>query len=71
MNYSPLDTIVATATPPGLGGVAIVRISGSKALSILKMAVRKGQQKVWQARRMYYCEIIEEYGQTIDKAVAG
>ena len=70
MNYSPLDTIVATATPPGLGGVAIVRISGSKALSILKMAVRNGQQKVWQARRMYYCEIIDEYGQTIDKALA-
>jgi len=70
VNYSPLDTIVATATPPGLGGVAIVRISGSKALSILKMAVRNGQQKVWQARRMYYCEIIDEYGQTIDKALA-
>ena len=49
MNYSPLDTIVATATPPGLGGVAIVRISGSKALSVLKMAVKNGQQKVWQA----------------------
>ena len=70
MNYSPLDTIVATATPPGLGGVAIVRISGSKALSVLKMAVKNGQQKVWQARHMYYCEIVDEHGQTVDKALA-
>lgn len=70
MNYSPLDTIVATATPPGLGGVAIVRISGSEALSILKMTVKNGQQKVWQARYMYYCEIVDERGQTVDKALA-
>lgn len=69
MNYSPLDTIVATATPPGLGGVAIVRISGSKALSILKMAVKGGQRKVWEARRMYYCEIVDERNQVIDKAL--
>ena len=70
MNYSPLDTIVATATPPGLGGVAIVRISGSKALSVLKMIVRDGQLKVWQARHMYYCEIVDQDGQTVDKALA-
>lgn len=31
---SPIDTIVAQATPPGRGGVGIVRISGSCAASI-------------------------------------
>ncbi|MGM9998102.1 MAG: tRNA uridine-5-carboxymethylaminomethyl(34) synthesis GTPase MnmE [Candidatus Bruticola sp.] len=70
MNYSPLDTIVATATPPGLGGVAIVRISGSEALSILKKTVRHGQEKAWQPRHMYYCEIVDEHGCAIDKALA-
>jgi tRNA modification GTPase len=32
--YTPGDTIAALATPPGQGGIAIVRVSGKKALSI-------------------------------------
>ncbi|MFZ1800983.1 MAG: tRNA uridine-5-carboxymethylaminomethyl(34) synthesis GTPase MnmE, partial [Chitinophagaceae bacterium] len=28
------DTIVAIATPPGIGAIAMIRISGEKALSI-------------------------------------
>ena len=28
------DTIVAISTPPGIGGIGIVRLSGSKALAI-------------------------------------
>ena len=30
------DTITAVATPMGMGGVAIIRISGSKAFEITK-----------------------------------
>ncbi len=30
----PIDTIVAISTPPGRGGIGIVRLSGSRALSI-------------------------------------
>jgi len=32
--FSPDDTIVAVATPPGRGGLGVVRISGSQALEI-------------------------------------
>ena len=28
------DTIVAIATPPGIGAIAMIRISGTKALAI-------------------------------------
>lgn len=35
------DTIVALATPPGRGGVAIVRVSGSKVLSIASALLKK------------------------------
>ena len=34
MPFSSRDTIAATATAPGRGGVAIIRISGSEAFSI-------------------------------------
>ena len=37
------DTIVAAATPPGRGAVAIVRLSGPRAIEIA--------QKLWQSRR--------------------
>ncbi|MEI6668201.1 MAG: tRNA uridine-5-carboxymethylaminomethyl(34) synthesis GTPase MnmE [Acidobacteriota bacterium] len=32
--FSPTDTIVAIATPPGRGGIGIVRISGSRAVDV-------------------------------------
>ena len=35
------DTIVAQATPQGLGGVSIVRVSGPKAIDIGKRLTRK------------------------------
>ena len=36
-----LDTIAAIATPPGKGGVAIIRISGKKAKSIAEKITHK------------------------------
>ena len=35
------DTIVARATPPGLGGVALVRLSGTRALEITRVMTQK------------------------------
>ena len=32
--FSPDDTIVALATPPGRGGLAVVRLSGTRAREI-------------------------------------
>ena len=37
------DTIVAQATPQGLGGVSIVRVSGPKAIDIGKKLTRKSR----------------------------
>ena len=37
------DTIVAQATPQGLGGVSIVRVSGPKATDIGKRLTRKSK----------------------------
>jgi len=36
MNPSRTDTIVALSTPPGVGGMAVIRISGPDAVSIIK-----------------------------------
>jgi len=43
MAFSPSDTIVAVATPPGRGGIGVVRISGPAAVSIAAQLIeRKG-----------------------------
>lgn len=43
MTPLPTDTIAAIATPPGEGGIAIVRISGPKALDCASRVFRAGQ----------------------------
>ena len=38
--YSSSDTIVAVATPPGRGGIGVVRVSGSDAAGIVRTTLR-------------------------------
>lgn len=42
--YNPDDTICAISTPPGTGGVALLRVSGREALPIVA--------KVWKGRKI-------------------
>ncbi len=56
------DTIVAIATPPGTGGIGILRLSGSKALSIAEaLSHSKLKPSVIQFRRF-----LEADGEAID-----
>jgi tRNA modification GTPase len=50
------DTIAAIATPPGEGGVAIVRISGVDAVAIAKKIFRRyhGQSEDLKSHRLYH-----------------
>ena len=36
MQPTSIDTIAAIATPPGIGGIAVIRVSGSAALDVLR-----------------------------------
>lgn len=47
--YTPDDTIVAVATPPGRGGLAVVRLSGPHAAAIAR-ALAEGEPRL-EARR--------------------
>ncbi len=42
--YSPDDTIVALATPPGRGGLGVVRISGPRAQTIAQSLIPGGRE---------------------------
>jgi tRNA modification GTPase len=76
MQTSTNDTIAAIATPPGIGGVGIVRLSGPDALEIgRRIFQRPGQQQdalTWQpeSHRLYYGHAIQpRTGQTLDEAL--
>ena len=60
------DTIVAVATPPGRGGIGIVRISGAKAQEISRAVLGK----VPAARHATLCTARDAKGEAIDQGVA-
>lgn len=53
-------TIAAISTPPGAGGIGIVRISGGRALSIIKKIFRPAAHDCdFQSHRFYYGTIVD------------
>jgi tRNA modification GTPase len=61
------DTIVAISTPPGRGGIGIVRLSGPAARSIAEPLLKlRNPLAPAQAR---FAEIIDSTGETLDEAV--
>ncbi len=67
------DTISAIATPPGSGGIGVVRISGSRAREVLK-ALWRGTTSVqnFEARKLYLGEIhdLDQQNVRLDRVLA-
>ncbi len=62
------DTIVAIATPPGRGGLGVVRLSGSDAVNIARPILRLSHNL--EAGRAHFGELIEPAtGERIDEVV--
>ena len=64
--FSTEDTIVAIATPPGRGGIGVVRISGPAAASIASCLARRN---TFEPRRATLARIVDEDGGAIDDAI--
>lgn len=67
----PDDTIVATATPPGVGGIAIVRISGLAAIETAdRLFHGKCRLSESQSHRAHYGIIVDpESGERVDSVL--
>ena len=65
MKNSSTDTIVALATPPGFGGVHVVRVSGPKVPEIIKTVVKKQLQPRQAEVSYFYC-----HNEKIDQGLA-
>lgn len=61
------ETIAALATPPGHGGVAVIRVSGDRTASVLGRLVRR-PPRTWQPRTLYHRTLVDE-AETIDRGL--
>jgi tRNA modification GTPase len=65
--FSTDDTIVAIATPPGRGGIGVVRMSGSRAREVATSLIRR--QSPLEPRRATVAHIVEPSDDRLLKAV--
>ncbi len=62
-----IETIVAISTPPGRGGIGIVRLSGPEALGIATQLLVLNQPLAHAHAR--FTRVLEDSGQTLDEAI--
>ncbi|MDR3090346.1 MAG: tRNA uridine-5-carboxymethylaminomethyl(34) synthesis GTPase MnmE [Desulfobulbaceae bacterium] len=66
------STVAAISTPPGAGGIAVVRMTGPDSLSILRAVFRPHSDICsFRSHHMYYGQVVEpRTGEPIDEAMA-
>ncbi len=65
------DTIVAIATPPGRGGIGVVRLAGPESKAISAAMLRLSAGRELESGRAMFAELVEvEGGERIDEVVA-
>lgn len=66
------STIAAIATPPGAGGIGIIRVSGPASLDILKILFKpRSSQNIFASHKMYYgCIVNPDTKIPIDEVLA-
>lgn len=71
ISYQEHETIAAISTPPGAGGIGVIRISGGSALPILQKIFRPHNPGCqYKTHQMYYGEIVDGKGQRLDEVLA-
>jgi len=60
------DTICAIATPPGVGGVGVIRVSGPLSTSLAKQVLGISMEP----RKAYFARFMDQQGQAIDSGIA-
>lgn len=67
-SYKKGDTIAALATPPGEGGIAIIRITGNDAISVAEK-IFSGDVRSYKSHTAHYGKICDGKGNVIDQAL--
>lgn len=65
------DTIVALGTPPGIGALGMVRISGPQAVAIVQKLWRGKHLEQVPSHTLHYGKLLEPDGEVLDEVVLG
>ena len=65
-NTPETDTICAIATPPGVGGVGVIRVSGPKCRYVAEQLL----DVVVKPRRAHFARFVDDKGQALDSGIA-
>lgn len=68
-SYEKGQTIAAVATPPGEGGIAVVRIAGDRALEVADR-IFSGPIQKYESHTVHFGKIIDAQGNIIDEGLA-
>jgi tRNA modification GTPase len=63
------DTIVAISTPPGRGGLGVVRLSGRDARAIAELILRFSAEGAWRSWHARIAELLDRDGHVVDQVV--
>ncbi len=64
-----MDTIVAISTPPGIGGIGIIRLSGDECFKIIEKIFKPKNKNEIKGYTMQYGNIVDENNQVIDEVL--
>lgn len=64
------DTIAAIATPAGVGGIGIIRVSGPLAPHIANAVFQRPRRTEWESHRLYHGRVVSGAGLVIDDGLA-
>lgn len=63
------DTIAAISTPPGRGGVGVVRLSGKRAREVAAAVLAIPPSAQWKPWSSFLARLLDESGETVDHVV--
>ena len=70
INQHNNDTICAVSTPAGVGGIAVVRVSGRDAVKCVMKSWRGADLNAVQTHTLHLGRIVDTDGETLDEVVA-
>ncbi len=65
-----MDTIAAIATPPGTAGIAVIRVSGDRAVDCAATAFRGADLRTVHTHTVHYGKLHDESGRVVDEVLA-
>lgn len=70
--FNPEDTICAISTPAGIGGIAVIRLSGRNAIEVLTKIWHGSDPTLWMSHTAHFGRLVDPLreNETLDECVA-